>query len=223
MRSPYIPKNKKGRRFVVSDIHGCLATFKALLTEKIKLTKDDQLILLGDYINRGPDSLGVLDLIIQLEKDGFQIYPLIGNHETMYLEQPGAKISDQHREFMDNLAFFYETSDFYFSHAGLNFDAEDPLEDTFAMMWGTIYPVEPDLDFLNGKKVIHGHKKYTLSDIFDAIHEDAPIVPLDNGCYEGLWTPGEGKGNLCAIDLDKWELIVQENLDEPGFKTWVWE
>ncbi len=55
---PYIsfPKEYNGNEYVIPDIHGCLLTFKALL-KNIKLKKDDRLFLLGDYIDRGPDSL----------------------------------------------------------------------------------------------------------------------------------------------------------------------
>ncbi|MFT6129303.1 MAG: serine/threonine protein phosphatase 1 [Neolewinella sp.] len=49
-------------RYTISDIHGCLKTFRALLDE-LKLDRNDELFLLGDYIDRGPDSQGVIDLI----------------------------------------------------------------------------------------------------------------------------------------------------------------
>ena len=42
-------------KYAISDIHGCLKSFQALL-EKIDLKKEDELFLLGDYIDRGPDS-----------------------------------------------------------------------------------------------------------------------------------------------------------------------
>ncbi len=47
-----------GQRWVISDIHGYAQTFQTLVREKIKLTRNDQLFLLGDYIDRGPDSVG---------------------------------------------------------------------------------------------------------------------------------------------------------------------
>ena len=49
-------------KYAISDIHGCLKTFKALLT-KLDFSKQDELYLLGDYIDRGPDSKGVIDYI----------------------------------------------------------------------------------------------------------------------------------------------------------------
>jgi len=49
-------------RFTISDIHGCAETFKKLLN-RISFSKEDVLYLSGDYIDRGPDSKGVIDHI----------------------------------------------------------------------------------------------------------------------------------------------------------------
>ena len=71
-------------RYAISDIHGCLRTFKKALFE-VKFSKDDTLILIGDYIDRGLDSKGVVDHIIALQDDGYNIIPLKGNHEDFLL------------------------------------------------------------------------------------------------------------------------------------------
>jgi serine/threonine protein phosphatase 1 len=47
-------------RYAIADIHGCCKTFHALI-EKLQLKESDDLYLLGDYIDRGPDSKGVLE------------------------------------------------------------------------------------------------------------------------------------------------------------------
>ena len=75
----------QARRFAVPDIHGCNKTFQALL-DRIQLTTNDQLFLLGDYIDRGPDSVGVLDTILRLKEEGYSVFPLRGNHEQMLIE-----------------------------------------------------------------------------------------------------------------------------------------
>lgn len=69
------------RIFAISDIHGCLRHFKALI-RKIDLKPEDTLILMGDYIDRGEDSKGVLDYIIEL-KDRCNLITLLGNHDAM--------------------------------------------------------------------------------------------------------------------------------------------
>jgi serine/threonine protein phosphatase 1 len=72
------------RTFAIGDIHGCLQQFDALL-DAIALTADDRLILLGDLIDRGPDSAGVLKRVRQLGKDR-QVTVIQGNHEQMMLD-----------------------------------------------------------------------------------------------------------------------------------------
>lgn len=73
------------RRFAISDIHGCHKTFLALL-DAIQLTKEDELYILGDMIDRGPNSVAVMDHVIQMMEDGYKVTPLMGNHEWMFMQ-----------------------------------------------------------------------------------------------------------------------------------------
>lgn len=68
-------------RWVVPDIHGCLNTLKSLVENRINLSKDDTIYFLGDYIDRGPDSKGVIDYIMSLQSNGYNVRYLRGNHE----------------------------------------------------------------------------------------------------------------------------------------------
>lgn len=69
------------KKWVIPDIHGCVRTLKTLIENQIKPNKNDHLIFLGDYIDRGPDSKGVIDYIMDLEKNNYNITALKGNHE----------------------------------------------------------------------------------------------------------------------------------------------
>lgn len=69
------------KRWIIPDIHGCSKTLRALFDYYINPSKDDKLYFLGDYIDRGPDSKGVIDYIMELENQGFQIHLVKGNHE----------------------------------------------------------------------------------------------------------------------------------------------
>ena len=69
-----------GRLIAVGDIHGCHLEFAELLT-RLELTRDDRLVLLGDLVNRGPDSRRVLDLA----RDRRAV-ALLGNHELRLLK-----------------------------------------------------------------------------------------------------------------------------------------
>jgi predicted phosphodiesterase len=69
-----------GRIIAIGDIHGCHQEFAELLG-LLELTKDDRLILLGDLVNRGPDSCKVIDLA-----RAHNALCLLGNHELRLLE-----------------------------------------------------------------------------------------------------------------------------------------
>jgi serine/threonine protein phosphatase 1 len=74
------------KRWVIPDIHGDAKTLKALIEEQIKPVIGDELYFLGDYIDRGPDSKGVIDYIISLQKNGHTLTLLKGNHEDSLVE-----------------------------------------------------------------------------------------------------------------------------------------
>jgi serine/threonine protein phosphatase 1 len=73
-------------RYVIGDIHGCLNELRCLI-EDLPLERGDCLIYLGDYIDRGPDSEGVVSYLLELQKNspGFEFIFLKGNHEDMLL------------------------------------------------------------------------------------------------------------------------------------------
>ncbi|KMJ57679.1 serine/threonine protein phosphatase [Bacillus sp. LL01] len=72
------------RMLAISDIHGDLDKFERLL-EIIQYDKNqDQLLLLGDYVDRGPKSRAVLDKVIKLTAEG--AITLIGNHDKMMID-----------------------------------------------------------------------------------------------------------------------------------------
>lgn len=74
-----------GNRWVIPDIHGCFKTFKSLVEREIGLTKEDTLYLLGDYIDRGENSKEVIDYIIHITEESYNVNYLIGNHENIVL------------------------------------------------------------------------------------------------------------------------------------------
>jgi len=72
--------------YAIGDIHGMLSKLEALLAT-IPIDKDrDTLIFLGDYIDRGPHSRGVIQRIIDLKDEGYKVIALKGNHEAVFLE-----------------------------------------------------------------------------------------------------------------------------------------
>jgi serine/threonine protein phosphatase 1 len=71
----------RGRTIAVGDIHGCSAALAALL-DAVRPGPDDTVVTLGDYIDRGPDSRGVLNQLVNLA-GRCRLVPLLGNHEEL--------------------------------------------------------------------------------------------------------------------------------------------
>jgi diadenosine tetraphosphatase ApaH/serine/threonine PP2A family protein phosphatase len=69
----------KGRLIAIGDVHGCAREFEELLS-KLALERHDRVVLLGDLINRGPDSAGVIALARKHAH-----LSLLGNHELRLL------------------------------------------------------------------------------------------------------------------------------------------
>ncbi len=74
-----------GRTLAIGDIHGSLSTLERLV-DYVGLTPNDRLITLGDYVDRGPDSRGVLDWLVAYQRQaGHNHIALRGNHELMMI------------------------------------------------------------------------------------------------------------------------------------------
>lgn len=233
-----IDKPKNGTRWAIPDIHGCAKTFKVLV-DSLNLTKEDQLFLLGDYINRGPDNKGVIDFILELKAGNKQVYAIRGNHDEWFLEAwndfQGLKhlknepfvnwvraedlvnhkggLDKVYEDFFESLLYYIQLPDFYLVHAGFEFEDADPFENYEEMIM--IRDFEPDLELLEGRKIIHGHSIHHLDDIQSIIDKEGVVIPLDNGCYEGLnYYQMHGYGNLLAFNLDIFELRIEPCLDK---------
>ncbi|MDO8800180.1 metallophosphoesterase family protein [Phenylobacterium sp.] len=99
-KTPEAPPTTQGRlAYAVGDIHGRLDAFDALLhviAQDVLVSQPSQqpmLILLGDYVDRGPASAQVIDAILRLQTEpAFEVRALKGNHEEALLQfrdEPG--------------------------------------------------------------------------------------------------------------------------------------
>lgn len=98
----YTESPLSGRLYAVGDIHGCaqeLHTLLRYLFENEKLTENDSLVFLGDFIDRGDDSKGVIEIVTSLKRKN--TFFLRGNHEDMFLDFIG--LSGRHgTSWLDN-------------------------------------------------------------------------------------------------------------------------
>jgi len=219
------------RSFVIGDIHGCAATLRRLVDGRLRPGPADRIYLLGDLIDRGPDSKGVLDFIFELRVRGLSVNSIRGNHEDMFLraeddheglnlwtangglttlesfqaDGPG-DIPHIYRAFLDSLPLYILLDDFVIVHAGLNFERPSPFDDTTAMLW-TRSPFV-DRQRIGGRRLICGHTPVSRARLEASL--DSSKIMLDNGCvFGGL----PESGSLAALELGSLQLYYQENID----------
>lgn len=115
--------------YAMSDIHEELALFKETLS-LIDWSGENQLILLGDYIDIHSQDVTILYFIKELQENyKDQVIVLAGNHEFMFLEDIRSKASLFHDTaiitWLRGLPFYYETEKQIFVHAGIDEEAEE--------------------------------------------------------------------------------------------------
>ena len=110
------------RLLVISDIHGHRKALATLLKRAKYNPKKDQLVLMGDYVNNGPDSFGTLKLVKRLKRRG--AIALAGNHEMRWLNSKNKKIKRWHA-FLRELSAVEVIGNYIFAHAGI--DTNKPL------------------------------------------------------------------------------------------------
>lgn len=227
-------------QYAIGDIHGCNKTFNILL-QTLNIKKGDALYLLGDYIDRGPDSKGVIDTIFELRNKGVAVTCLKGNHEAMlldayknkedeyrFLSNGGRKtlnsfgcahvtdLPDEYIDFFQSLEYYHEVDNFILVHAGLNFKEKEPLLDTESLIWIRDWHDEIDYDRLGNRMIIHGHTPISIIEM-GIMTENLTIdkfLNLDGGCYYGNKKNNQYYGYLCAFDLNKKKLFTQSCIDE---------
>jgi serine/threonine protein phosphatase 1 len=198
------------RTLAIGDIHGCARSLDALL-DAVKPCPDDVLVTLGDYVDRGPDSRGVLDRLIPLRAAG-RLLPLRGNHDLMMVQARlweeaapawlacggqttlasyGAtslkaaelrKVPQAHWDFLEKECVnWYETSSHLFVHASLYPELALGDQPEAVLLWEKL--ARP-VAHISGKILVCGHTRQ---------NSGVPVswgttVCIDTGAYvEGGW------------------------------------
>ncbi len=207
-----------GRLIALGDIHGYLDALIALLAA-IDPQPDDRIVGLGDYIDRGPDSRGVVAELIRLS-GRCRLIPLLGNHDEMllalrngqgeilqnWLGFGGAEtlasyqcaapdqIPQEHIDFLQGCLSFYEPEeDVFFVHA--SYLPELPLDQqpSRILRWRSLRRVMPG-PHVSGKTAVVGHTSQKDGRILDAGH----LRCIDTYCYGGKW--------LTALDVQSGQI-----------------
>ncbi len=207
----------------IGDIHGCPKSLDALL-EKVAPTSSDTIIFMGDYVDRGPDSRGVIDRLLALKEHHDCVF-LRGNHEALmmgYIDEGDYDVwamnggvttlnsyldSDRklsvpmaHIDFIRSTEVFYDTPDFFFVHAGLdpNLTVAENMslldEDTY--LWERSHLTAKTLAW--EKPVVCGH-----TPVEEPV--DRPLlINVDTGC---VYFMHPKRGRLTAVRLPEREFI----------------
>ena len=191
------------RTFAIGDIHGCLQSLETLL-DSLELKPDDRLIFLGDYVDRGPNSRGVIELLMLLsqnpnhrflrgnheqwmldsrwEKDWLSSWGMVGGLET--LDSYGAitldDVPENHWDWLSQTRYFFQTDSEIFVHGAIGQKAPQHTSETW-LLWRRIGDMKTPHP--SGKRVICGHTPQKKGIPLDIGH----AVCIDTYCYGGGW------------------------------------
>lgn len=210
----------------IGDIHGCAQSLEELL-ERLSPSTDDHLVFVGDYIDRGPDSKGVIDRLLEL-RETHQCTFLRGNHEVFFLNhfagntqdsdiwhlnggaqtmksyhnaEKKVEIPDSHFEFIQETELYLETPGFFFVHAGLKPDLTiaQNLEQPSekTFLWDRAHYSARYLAW--EKPVVCGHTPHP-----DPINHPQ-LISIDTGCVYYMYP---GMGRLCGVRLPEREFVT---------------
>jgi serine/threonine protein phosphatase 1 len=202
------------RTLAIGDVHGCARALAALL-EAVRPGPEDLVVTLGDYVDRGPDSYGVIEQLLALHRTG-RLIPLRGNHEVMmvqarsdrealagwlacggratlasYSERGGAgRLADvpgAHWDFLGSACRdWYETATHLFAHGSVHPDLPMAEQPGYLLHWETIAGAAPHV---SGKVVVCGHTQQRSG------------LPLDLGYAVCIDTWAYGNGWLTCLDV----------------------
>jgi serine/threonine protein phosphatase 1 len=167
--------------YAIGDVHGCLDRLVPLLERCLDHGggRPSRFVFIGDYIDRGPDSRGVIDLLIAWQSERPEVICLRGNHEAIMLEAVrtgdgrlwyanGAAatldsygiddlhdLPDNHVDWAAALKLCYDDGQRFFVHAGVN--PELPLEQQSEhdLLWIREPFLSSTRDY--GRLIVHGH------------------------------------------------------------------
>ncbi len=173
---------ENGKSFIIGDLHGCRDMLEKMLAIIPWNPEKDNLIFLGDYVDRGHDSKGVIDLLIKLIGLSSNVQCLMGNHESLFLEYISGGdthnfianggvatihsylingkvfLPPEHIALIKSMKTHIELDDYYIVHAGLMPGIQIDKQTIYDKLWIREDFIFSEYDF--GKKIIFGHTPF---------------------------------------------------------------
>ncbi len=225
------------RTIAIGDVHGCVDALHSLV-QAIEPTSVDQLIFLGDLVDRGPDSRGVIDFVLSL-REWVPVRCIRGNHEIVMLgclegkwdvslwesiggaetlRSYGGQLTNiplAHKKFLSEMLPWIETDQHIFLHA--NYDASKPMSEQSeeTLYWTHLGFFIPPAH-LSGKTVICGHTPQTQGEIGDWNH----LVCIDTYCFGGKWLTAFDAHSRKAWQANQEGMVRTSELNERRKKRW---
>ncbi|MBX6312249.1 MAG: serine/threonine protein phosphatase [Isosphaeraceae bacterium] len=224
------------RLIAIGDIHGCSLALDALI-EAIRPSASDVIVTLGDYIDRGPDSRGVLDRLLALERRCCLI-PLLGNHDEALLETLADRsrrawysmgalatlmsyglgldpslIPPDHIAFLRRCLDYYETDSHLFVHASYAPNLPMAEQPGLYLRWASLRDEVPGPHY-SGKTVVSGHTSQKSGEILDLGY----LKCIDTCCYGGGWLTALEVGSGRVWQADAGGRLREELSRSSGFR-----
>lgn len=204
--------------YVIGDIHGCFDQFKMLLEEEIKLTKQDVITCVGDIITKGKQNLAVVEYLLWLQREGYNISSVLGNHEYRILSLYHSDFSmleaylekyncldlltgdvDQITLLLQSFPFFVETNSWIIAHS--YFSADQSGQADVRNMLGSANFSNLSARSIQTKRQIFGHRAIPFDELRSAVARNDRLINVDTCCVYDSY------GVLCAINLNTSEVF----------------
>jgi len=206
-----------GRTLAIGDIHGSRVALETLLAA-LAPKAEDTVVVLGDAIDRGNESRGVIEQLLALGEQ-CQLVPILGNHEQMLLDAVDGRVplqdwlvhggaetldsygkgsalsevSEEHLAFIRTWGDYYETATHFFAHG--NYQHQKSLSKQLweEMRWRSLHNFMPK-PHVSGKIAVVGHTSNKQGRVVNLGH----LICIDTYCYGGGW--------LTALDSESGRL-----------------
>lgn len=212
------------KKFVIGDVHGNYEELMDLLDKINPNLRQDQLIYLGDYIDRGPQSYKVIRFLIDLQNNYGKEHAVLlrGNHEDMAIENiehgridcfNGYDITfidfiknndsiENYYEFFKGLPLYYEDESFVYVHGGIRPGIAMERQEKNDLLWIRVEFFKSSLTFI--KPVIFGHTPTNniIGTYSPFIKKDR--IGIDTGIVYG--------GRLTALEIHDGKIVNIHNV-----------